>query len=81
MEVLNMSEARDKLPDTVNRVSYAGERFIIARRGKELAALVSLDDLAILNAIEDNIDIADAREILKNPKKISLEEAKAQLGF
>lgn len=81
MTVLNMSEARDNLPDTVNRVSYTGERFVIARRGKELAALVSLDDLALLNAIEDSIDIADAMEILKNPKKMSLEEAKAQLGF
>ena len=81
MTVLNSGEAAEMVADTVNRVSYTGERCVIARRGKKLAALVSRDDLALRNAIEDSIDIADAREILSNPKKMSLEEAKAQLGL
>lgn len=81
MTELSISEARDKLPEAVNRVSYSGERFVIARRGKRLAALVSLDDLAILKAIEDRVDLDDAEAILRSPKKISLKEAKARLGF
>ncbi len=78
---LPMSELRDSLSDAVNRVAYGAERIMIERRGRSVAALVSLQDLALLRAIEDRIDLADAEAILAAPKKVSLAKAKARLGF
>ena len=47
------------------QVSYGGERVLFARRGKPVAALVSADDLALLQRIEDAEDIRDAAKVLK----------------
>jgi len=71
MTTISIAEARNKLADVINRVSYGGERFIFARRGKAVAALISAEDLQILRRIEDANDIRDAlkaiREYEHNP--------------
>lgn len=60
-----MYEARHNLTDLVNRVGYGGERIAIGRRGKDLAVLVSMEDAALLEALEDEIDVAAARKALR----------------
>jgi len=65
MTTLSIAEARNKLADAINRVSYGGERIIFARRGKAVAALVSAEDLEILRRIEDADDIHDARKAIR----------------
>ena len=65
MTTLSIAEARNNLADTINRVSYGGERVVFARRGKPVAALVSAEDLALLQRIEDTEDIRAARRVLK----------------
>ena len=65
MTVLSIGEARNKLADVINRVSYGGERIVFARRGKPVAALVSTEDLDTLRHIEDTKDIRDAVKTLK----------------
>jgi prevent-host-death family protein len=52
-------QLRTDLADTLNRVAYAGERVIIERHGKPVAAIVSVEDLASIEAREDAEDIAD----------------------
>jgi len=42
------SEARDGFSELVNRVEYGGERIVVTRHGKPIAALVSASDLAAL---------------------------------
>ena len=39
---MNVVDIRYKLADAINRVAYAGERIVLERRGKGVAALVSL---------------------------------------
>ncbi len=39
------AEAKARLSELVNRVIYGDERVVIMRRGKPVAALVSVDDL------------------------------------
>ena len=51
---VNVAEAKKKLSELMGRVAYNGERFLIERRGKPMAALVSADDLARLE--EDAVD-------------------------
>ncbi len=61
------STARSEFADIVNRVAYAGERVIVHRRKKPVAAVVPLSDLDMLEQIEDRIDLEDARKRLREP--------------
>lgn len=45
---LGVGEAKKRLSELMSRVVYRGERFLIQRRGRPMAALVSADDLARL---------------------------------
>lgn len=65
MTTMSIAEARNNLADTINRVSYGGERIVFARRGKPVAALVSAEDLALLQRIEDAEDGRAAAKVLK----------------
>jgi prevent-host-death family protein len=65
MTTLSIAEARNNLADAINRVSYGGERVVFARRGKPVAALVSAEDLALLQRMEDAEDIRAAAKVLK----------------
>ena len=64
MTTLSIAVARNNLADTINRVSYGGERVVFARRGKPLAVLVSPDDLTRLQKMEDAADLRAARAAL-----------------
>ena len=45
-----ISEARDEFAETVNRVAYTKERVIVHRRGRDLVAVVPMEDLARLES-------------------------------
>lgn len=47
-----MTQARADLADLVSRVGYTGERILLTRHGKPLAALVPVGDLEVIEAIE-----------------------------
>ena len=46
-----VTQARADLAELVNRVAYSGERVVLTRHGKAVAALVSADDLERLEQI------------------------------
>lgn len=74
MSKISASKARENFSDTLNRVAYAGERVVIHRRGKAVAALVSPADLALLEKLEDRQDVAPARKALAEPGRIPYAE-------
>jgi prevent-host-death family protein len=47
-EKVRVTEAKAQLSALMARVGYGGERFVIERRGRPLAALVGVEDLARL---------------------------------
>ena len=58
---MNSGEARDELPDLVARAAYRNERTVIAKRGRPLAALISMNELALLDQLlEEHRDRVDA---------------------
>lgn len=58
---INSGEARDELPDLVARAAYGHERTVIAKRGKPLAALISIGELELLDRLlEEHRDRMDA---------------------
>ncbi len=50
------SQVRQELAEILNRVAYQGERIVLKRNGRDVAALISLDDLQRLEEIEDQLD-------------------------
>ncbi|MEC4888933.1 MAG: type II toxin-antitoxin system Phd/YefM family antitoxin [Nitrospira sp.] len=69
MAHLPTSKAREGFSDTLNRVAFGKERVVLKRRGKEIAAVVPMDDLRLLEELEDRIDLVDARAALAETKK------------
>jgi antitoxin Phd len=78
---ISITDIRDQLADALNRVAYGGERIVLERRGKGVAALVSMDDLELLQRLEDESDIKAARKALKEKGGVTLDEYKRKLGL
>lgn len=84
MVTVQASAARDQFPDIINRAAYAKERTVVAKRGKEVAAVVPIEDLRLLQEIEDHLDIEEALEAIREAKEqgtLSLDRLKAELGL
>lgn len=54
-------EAKTHLSECLNRVRYGGERIVIERHGKPVAALVSTEDLKRLEALPGAPETAEER--------------------
>jgi len=83
---LAASKVRDDFADTLNRVAYGRERIVLRRRGKDLAALVPIEDLALIEKLEDAIDVREARKVLtemkrKGEKPVPYEKARRELSL
>ena len=59
---LTASAIRQNFADILNRAAYGGERIIVHRRNKPVAAVVPIEDLELLERLEDEIDVAAARK-------------------
>lgn len=74
---VSASRARDEFADLINRVAYGRETVLIHRRKKPVAAIIPLDDPELLERIEDEIDICEARKAMREKgRSLTLEEVK-----
>lgn len=78
---MRASIARDSFADTVNRVAYRGERIVLERHGKPVAALVSLDDLELLGRLEDDADVEAARKAHRERGSVRYEDIRREAGL
>jgi prevent-host-death family protein len=83
---IGVAEIRNCMADALNRVAYQGERIVLERRGKGVAALVSMDDLEFLEELEDRLDLEAARKALAEMKRtgekpIPWQKVKKELGL
>jgi prevent-host-death family protein len=44
VKTIGIAKAREGLSDLINEVAFAGERYVVERRGKPLAALIGADE-------------------------------------
>ncbi|MGB8580673.1 MAG: type II toxin-antitoxin system Phd/YefM family antitoxin [Candidatus Sulfotelmatobacter sp.] len=79
LDKLTASEARQNFSDILNRAAYRGERVVVHRGKKAVAAVVPIEDVELLEKLEDEIDIAAARKALKDPRTIPWEKIKKDL--
>ena len=84
---LKASAVRDDFSEIINRVAYGKEHVILTRRGKDLAAIIPADQLklfrTVLEQIEDELDITEAKKRLSNKKqsRISYKFLRKELGL
>jgi prevent-host-death family protein len=80
MTTISMSEIRLKLSELANRVIYGGERIIVEKNNKPAFALVSIEDLELLEQI-DKDDIKAAEEAMEEGNFIPFDQIKRELGM
>lgn len=79
---IGIAEIRNSLAEAINQVAYQGERIVLERRGNGVAALVSMEDLELLEALEDQVDVEAARLARKEGgKPIPLADVETRLGI
>jgi prevent-host-death family protein len=79
-----ISEARGEFSTTVNRVAYGGERVVLTRHGKRVAAVVPIEDLDLLESLEDAVDVEEARQVLAQGSEadwVDWSDLKQRLGL
>ncbi|MBI2907913.1 MAG: type II toxin-antitoxin system Phd/YefM family antitoxin [Chloroflexi bacterium] len=77
-------EARQRFSEIVSRAAYGKERIVLTRRGNRLAAIVPIEDIELLEALENRLDLEDARAALSDSTEkgtIPWQKIKADLGL
>ena len=68
MTRVSVAEARKDLSEILNRAAYARERTVITRHDEDVAAVISIDEVRLLDALleryEDESDVAEATAAL-----------------
>ena len=78
------NKEREGFADAINRAAFGNERVVLRRRGRAVAAVVPIDDLRLLEALENRIDLVDARAALAQANKNgsqALDVIVKELGF
>ena len=81
---MTAKEAREKFSDLVNRSAFAKERVVVTRNNREMAAMVPVEDLELLELLEDYLDVRAARKALQEARKHgtrSWDDVKRELGL
>ena len=78
-----ISDARGSFSSTVNRAAFGGERIVLTRHGKRIAAVVPIADLELLESLEDAVDLDEARAALDSSGsgRVTWTELKQQLDL
>lgn len=81
---VSVADARSDLAELLNRVAYGKERLVITRHGRELAAIVPMEDLHLANRLRRFVarkDVARALAELDAGKAPSWDELRQELGL
>lgn len=80
MSRIAASEARLQFAEVLNKVAYGGARILLHRHGKDVAAIVPVEDLELLKKLEDRMDLEAARAALnEKAPRVSWKKLKAEL--
>lgn len=81
MNRLPASKARERISDILNEVAFGGERVVLHRHGKDVAAVISVEDLRRFEELEDRYDLELMREARAEPgPNVPWEQLKAEIG-
>ncbi len=82
MTRLTASQLREDMATAINKVAFGGERIVLQRNNKDVAALVPMEDLTLLKELEDRADLEEIKKALAEPgSNIPWEDIKKELGI
>ena len=84
MTTYSTVKARNLFSDVLNKAAFGKERIILTRRGRNLCAVVPIEDMELLEKFEETMDIEDARAASREAAEcgtVSLEDLKRELGL
>ena len=81
MVSISITDLRTKIRKLADMVAFKGERVRVERNGETAFVLVSEEDAALLEAMEDNEDLKAAKKAIKDNYRISLDEVEKDLGL
>ena len=61
---VSITQAKNNLADVVNRAAYGKERFLLLSRGKPKAAIVSVEDLRLLESLREDREARKAEQVV-----------------
>ena len=88
MTTVSAKAAREKFSELIGRIAYGKERVVLTRNGRQMAAMIPIEEYRlleqILEQIEDERDVAEAREALKEVERgetVPWEQVEKELGL
>lgn len=81
---VSVADARSDLAELLNRVAYGRQRLVITRHGRELAAVVPVDDLKLMTRLRRFVarkDVARALAALDAGKTSTWDELRKELAL
>ncbi len=83
MSPVTAKHLKEHSSDILGRVQYGKERIVVTKNGKQVAAVVSVEDARLLEQLDDLLDVHDAVAALDEAERdgtISLAELRARFG-
>jgi len=84
MKQITTAEAIKHLSELLNRAAYGKERFVVTRHGKQLVAIVPLEEVTLLDrlrALLSKKDFEAAIEEMDNSGTLSWDEVRRELDL
>jgi len=86
MAHVTASELRQDMSAAINRVAFGHERIILRRNKKDLAAIIPIEDLELLEELESRLDLEAYRKAKKafekdGKKTVPFEEVCREMGI
>jgi prevent-host-death family protein len=84
MESLPSAKAREQFAELYDRAAYGKERFIVTKHKKQGVAIVPVEDLRLLEALEDRLDRIERESALKEARTKgthTLDDVLAEIGL
>jgi len=84
MTRVNSAEAKRQLGQILARTARTKRRVMVTSRGKDMAAVVPIEDVQLLEEIEDRLDLDEARAALAGAKRdgtVTWKKIKRDLGL
>ena len=82
MTSVTAKDLKDHPAEVLGRVQYGNERVVVTRYGKEVAAMVPIEDVRPLERLEDLADVEDALKAIVETERegtVSLAELVREL--
>lgn len=65
MTTISAEKARNSFSELISHTAYSKDRVIVTRNGKKMAAIVSIQDLELLERLEDTMDTNELERMRK----------------